>query len=241
MEYSALANEFVRKDYMPKRFYFRKLVRDNIVQNCLDDPKVLEVSFRTLDDEEYKTELVKKISEEASEIPISKNAERHEVLAEIADLQKVVDSIRDIYGFTDAEVSKEGASKTDKKGGFAKKHYVDYVTLADDSSWIDIFRSQPDKYLEEETSTVGAVAVESPEKLQHQVIKGVYRHTKTGKMYEVIGAALHTETEELLVVYRPLYETSYELFARPVKMFFETVELDGKNVPRFEKIDKSSV
>lgn len=77
--------------------------------------------------------------------------------------------------------------------------------------------------------------------MNQAIQRGVYRHTKTGKIYEVVGTALHTETEELLVVYRPLYETGYELFARPVKMFFETVELDGKNVPRFEKIDKSSV
>ena len=31
--------------------------------------------------------------------------------------------------------------------------------------------------------------------------KGTYRHTKSGKMYEVIGVALHTETNEQLVIY----------------------------------------
>lgn len=65
---------------------------------------------------------------------------------------------------------------------------------------------------------------------------GKYRHTKSGKEYEVIGTALHTETEELLVIYRPLYKTDYELFARPVQMFTETIELNGKRMPRFEKV-----
>lgn len=65
--------------------------------------------------------------------------------------------------------------------------------------------------------------------------KGVYRHTKSAKMYEVIGIALHTETNEKLVIYRPLYNSEHEFFVRPYAMFFETIELDGKSVPRFEK------
>lgn len=70
-----------------------------------------------------------------------------------------------------------------------------------------------------------------------EVDKGKYRHSKSGKLYEVIGLALETETEEFLVIYRPLYENEYELFARPVNMFMETVVLDGKSVPRFEKLN----
>lgn len=66
--------------------------------------------------------------------------------------------------------------------------------------------------------------------------KGMYRHTKSGKLYEVIGTALHTETEELLVVYRPQYPCEYELFARPYEMFTESVALDGITRARFEKL-----
>ncbi|HMQ96340.1 MAG TPA: DUF1653 domain-containing protein [Candidatus Saccharibacteria bacterium] len=67
--------------------------------------------------------------------------------------------------------------------------------------------------------------------------KGMYLHNKSGKLYEVLGTALHTETNEQMVVYRPLYETKYELFVRPYDMFFETVVLHGRQVPRFEKIE----
>jgi hypothetical protein len=64
--------------------------------------------------------------------------------------------------------------------------------------------------------------------------KGIYRHNKTGKLYEVLGVALQTETNETLVVYRPLWESEYELFARPYAMFVEQVEINGKKMPRFE-------
>ena len=68
------------------------------------------------------------------------------------------------------------------------------------------------------------------------IAKGVYRHTKSGKMYEVIGVALHTETNEQLVIYKPLYESEFELFARPHNMFTESVEIDGEMRPRFEEV-----
>lgn len=66
--------------------------------------------------------------------------------------------------------------------------------------------------------------------------RGIYHHFKDStKEYEVLGTAFHTETEELLVIYRPLYETDYELFARPVGMFLEQVEKPelGYSGPRF--------
>ncbi|MFC0445524.1 DUF1653 domain-containing protein [Pseudidiomarina halophila] len=61
---------------------------------------------------------------------------------------------------------------------------------------------------------------------------GIYRHYK-GSEYEVIGTVQHSETEELLVLYRPLYGER-KLWVRPLDMFFESVEVDGDEVPRFE-------
>ena len=65
--------------------------------------------------------------------------------------------------------------------------------------------------------------------------KGKYIHYK-GKKYEVIGTALHSETMEELVVYRPLYKSISELWVRPAKMFTENVTIEGKEVPRFKFI-----
>jgi hypothetical protein len=58
---------------------------------------------------------------------------------------------------------------------------------------------------------------------------GLYRHYK-GKHYEVIGVAKHSETNESMVVYRPLYGER-GLWVRPLKMFEETMPNGTK---RFE-------
>lgn len=63
---------------------------------------------------------------------------------------------------------------------------------------------------------------------------GRYRHFK-GKEYEVLGVARHSETEEDLVVYRALYG-DFSLWVRPVSMWNETVERDGKTFRRFTYI-----
>ena len=61
---------------------------------------------------------------------------------------------------------------------------------------------------------------------------GKYQHFK-GNEYEVIGRAKHSETMEELVVYRALYG-EHGLWVRPLKMFLEEVEVEGKKVPRFK-------
>jgi len=65
-------------------------------------------------------------------------------------------------------------------------------------------------------------------------ITGTYRHFK-GKKYKVIGLAKHSETGEEFVVYQALYGDR-EFWIRPKKMFFESVEKDGKRIPRFKKL-----
>jgi hypothetical protein len=63
---------------------------------------------------------------------------------------------------------------------------------------------------------------------------GRYRHYK-GPEYEVLFEARHSETEEVLVVYRQLYGER-GLWVRPKAMFVETVEIDGERVPRFARV-----
>ena len=63
---------------------------------------------------------------------------------------------------------------------------------------------------------------------------GRYRHFK-GKEYEILGVARHSETDEELVVYRALYG-DFGLWVRPVSMWNEAVERDGKTFRRFTYI-----
>lgn len=73
------------------------------------------------------------------------------------------------------------------------------------------------------------------------VLPGKYRHYK-GRYYEVIATALHSETLESFVVYKPLYETpdipEGTLWIRPQAMFLETVMHAGQKMPRFSKVDE---
>ena len=211
------------------RFYLQKLVRDRVVPNCLDDPEVLHTEYRELDSQEFRRELVRKIHEETEEIPLGDD-QQDEALKELADLQEVVDALRQDFGFSIEQVQEEMARKKQKKGGFDNRHYIEYNDLVDDSKWVEIFRAQPEKYREE-------VSDSKEQSRCAKISKGTYKHSKSGKLYEVIGLALETETQELLVIYRPLYENEYELFARPASMFTETIVLDGKSVPRFQKIN----
>ncbi|MFH1683053.1 MAG: DUF1653 domain-containing protein [Candidatus Woesearchaeota archaeon] len=76
--------------------------------------------------------------------------------------------------------------------------------------------------------------------MMDEVRPGIYQHYK-GKEYEVVGVAKHSETLEELVIYKALYNTEEfpfgQLWVRPYKMFLEILEIDGKETPRFNKVE----
>lgn len=64
---------------------------------------------------------------------------------------------------------------------------------------------------------------------------GRYRHFK-GNFYQVLHLAKHSETQELLVVYQPEYGEK-EIWVRPLDMFDEMIEREGKTLKRFSKVE----
>jgi len=128
-------------------FFFKKLVRDQVLQRCLDDPKV-RTDYRILDPLEFKKELVTKIHEETDEIPVIETGD-NEVLSEIADVQAVIDSLVEAYGYTKDDVATAQQKKAAKNGIFEKRAYIHSVDLDDDSEWIEYFRKSPEKYEEQ--------------------------------------------------------------------------------------------
>jgi hypothetical protein len=67
---------------------------------------------------------------------------------------------------------------------------------------------------------------------------GYYKHFK-GNIYQVIGIGKHSESGEEMVVYKGLYDGPHgygAIWLRPVAMFEETIERDGKTMRRFAPI-----
>lgn len=60
---------------------------------------------------------------------------------------------------------------------------------------------------------------------------GRYRHYK-GQDYFVVGVARHSESEEVMVIYRQLYG-DFSLWVRPLAMFEEEVQVAGRLCRRF--------
>ena len=60
--------------------------------------------------------------------------------------------------------------------------------------------------------------------------------------YEIIWIAKHSETDEELVIYKPLYDTAWlenkQFAARPLAMWYEKVNVGGEYVQRFSPINQ---
>lgn len=83
------------------------------------------------------------------------------------------------------------------------------------------------------------------------ISQGIYEHYKSTpndrKLYQVIFLSHNEENLEVLVHYVPLYILKKDKFVndgihtwtRTLKNFEETVEYNGKQMPRFRRIDST--
>jgi hypothetical protein len=65
-------------------------------------------------------------------------------------------------------------------------------------------------------------------------MEGRWRHYKGG-LYDVLGVARHSETEEEMVVY--VHVADGAMWVRPKAMWEEVVMVDGVKVPRFVRVE----
>ena len=205
-------------------FQFNKLVRDKLpgIYKKLNE----KITYRTLQGGELQIVLRQKLIEEAAEIPLE-DGDRSTLINEISDVEQVLDDLKTELSISNEEVTLAKHKKFNEKGGFSEGIFVEQIELRDDDEWVEYYRAEPAKYpeLNKPKDEVDLPTIE----------KGKYLHTKSGHFYEVLGVSLQTETNEALVVYRPLWDAKYELFTRPYDMFIGMVEIDDELKPRFQK------
>jgi predicted house-cleaning noncanonical NTP pyrophosphatase (MazG superfamily) len=127
---------------MPK-FKYAKLVRDKIVEDQVASGA--KPNFRRLNALEHKEELINKIIEEAKE---ATKASPDELIAEIADIQQVIDDLKLLCGIKDEDIVKVQEIKNNKKGTFREGLFIDYVDASEDNKWVDYYRKNPDRFPE---------------------------------------------------------------------------------------------
>lgn len=98
---------------------YNKLVRDKIPEIIEADGKTCKT--RILSDEEYITSLEAKLNEEVAEYQADKNLE------EMTDILEVLQAICIARGYSLEELEALRIKKSDERGGFAEKLFLEYV------------------------------------------------------------------------------------------------------------------
>lgn len=104
-----------------------------------------KVTYRKLNDREYLAALAAKLQEEAGEL---KTDDKEEAIKELADVLEVIDTLVIILGTDIAKVRKVQAERKAKRGGFAKRLYVERLDLQDDDPWADYYAKEPERFKE---------------------------------------------------------------------------------------------
>jgi len=101
--------------------YYNKLVRDKIPDIISSEFKISKT--RTLNDEEFKRSLTRKLMEEVIEFISTPNIE------ELADIIEVIHSLADSLNSNIDEVETIRLSKKINRGGFDNRLFLEYVEV----------------------------------------------------------------------------------------------------------------
>lgn len=99
---------------------YNKLVRDHIPEVIQKTNK--EFSTRILSEEEYETELKKKLSEELIEY-VEASSDK-EAVEELADILELLHSAVKLHGSSFEELEEVRKKKAEKRGGFEKRIFL---------------------------------------------------------------------------------------------------------------------
>ncbi len=101
---------------------FNKLIRDRIPEFIEKDGK--KYNTRILTDDEYRTELLRKLTEESQEA-FETGGAREDLIKEIADIWEVMDYVIKEFGLDQQEIFKVKEDRKEKRGGFDKKLFLE--------------------------------------------------------------------------------------------------------------------
>jgi predicted house-cleaning noncanonical NTP pyrophosphatase (MazG superfamily) len=104
------------------RIEHHKLVRDLIPQIIESDG--LSPIVRVLEEDDYRTALRDKLTEEARE---ARDATHDDLLAELADLVEVVGALLSAHQLTWNDLSALADRKRSERGGFNRRIFLEYV------------------------------------------------------------------------------------------------------------------
>lgn len=105
---------------------YNKLVRDKIPSLISNNGE--KAFIKILNDDEYKSELLKKLLEECNEVLVAKDEEK---ILELADMLEVMRTVAVLYGYSLAEVINVADKKKEERGGFMEKIFLEYVDKKD--------------------------------------------------------------------------------------------------------------
>lgn len=113
-----------------EKIYYNKLCRDKIPE--IIKSKGFDCEVRTVEHEEYKREIIRKIYEEAS--GVSNHTSREHLLKELADLLITINAVKHEFDITDAEVTEAMTKSLVEKGGYDARLYLAWSSDTEYSS-----------------------------------------------------------------------------------------------------------
>ena len=125
-------------------FRLNKLVRDKIPE--LNRERGIVVTARTLDEDEYKTELIKKFKEELSELANAGDA--NEFAKELADIQTILDSLCIVAKVSKDELHDLQQRISNKAGSFNDRQYIETLLIPEGDEWVAYYRKDPKRFPE---------------------------------------------------------------------------------------------
>ena len=110
------------RTYMKK--VYNKLIRDKIPEIIEKDGATYKT--RILDEKDFKTELLKKLIEEAQEVVGAKD-DHKELIKELGDILEVIDYLVISFDLNKSEIERVKAERRNSRGGFDKKLLLEYT------------------------------------------------------------------------------------------------------------------